>query len=304
MPDNRLLVESSPSPGEKPGFLPQHRLQGGLTFEETTGKNGHLNVRNEDGEMVSIGAKADAAVTNPASAASLIAAVKGLLTLASAALPAGDNNIGNVDVVTSALPTGAATAAKQDTLIAKDFATQTTLAAILAKMIAAPATEATLAAILAKLIASPATEASLAALLTSAGAKADAAVTDPTASAALTQLLKGLLKQLQGSGSGAAPVALTGSIAETPTRPNVTTVSAVVLAANANRKYAYIRNPNPVDVYISKGATAVVGQQRAIPANGGVWTMSAALGNLSTGAIVGVHGATGMTYQLEVIEGV
>lgn len=31
------------------------------------------------------------------------------------ALPAGDNNIGNIDVVSSALPTGAATSAKQDT---------------------------------------------------------------------------------------------------------------------------------------------------------------------------------------------
>ena len=99
-------------------------------------------------------------------------------------------------------------------------------------------------------------------------------------------------------------VVLTGSIAETATRPNVTTTSGVVLAANANRKYALMRNPNPVDVFVSKGATAVVGQQRAIPANGGVWTMSAALGNLSTGAIVAVHGAAGVTYQLEVIEGV
>jgi hypothetical protein len=33
------------------------------------------------------------------------------------ALPAGDNNIGNVDVASSALPTGAATEAKQDTVI-------------------------------------------------------------------------------------------------------------------------------------------------------------------------------------------
>lgn len=31
------------------------------------------------------------------------------------ALPAGDNNIGNIDVVSSALPAGAATSAKQDT---------------------------------------------------------------------------------------------------------------------------------------------------------------------------------------------
>lgn len=44
------------------------------------------------------------------------------------------------DIVTAL--SGIATAAKQDTLIAKDFATQTTLAAVLAKIIAAPATEA------------------------------------------------------------------------------------------------------------------------------------------------------------------
>jgi hypothetical protein len=48
-----------------------------------------------------------------------------------------------------------------------DVATETTVAAILAKIIASPATEATFAAILAKLIASPATEATVAALLTS-----------------------------------------------------------------------------------------------------------------------------------------
>jgi len=40
-----------------------------------------------------------------------------------------------------------ATEAKQDTLIAKDFATQTTLEAVLAKIIAAPSTEATLEAV-------------------------------------------------------------------------------------------------------------------------------------------------------------
>jgi len=45
-------------------------------------------------------------------------------------------------VVDSSLPSGASTSAKQDVLIAKDFATQTTLAAILAKLIAAPSTEA------------------------------------------------------------------------------------------------------------------------------------------------------------------
>ncbi len=65
------------------------------------------------------------------------------------ALPAGNNKIGKVDVEASALPAGAATEAKQDSAISelqnlqgKDFATQATLAAILAKMPAAPATEA------------------------------------------------------------------------------------------------------------------------------------------------------------------
>ncbi|QQE80937.1 hypothetical protein [Alicyclobacillus sp. SO9] len=43
------------------------------------------------------------------------------------------------------------------------------------------------------------------------GAKADAAVTDPTLSASQIALLKGLLSQLQGTGSGAAPVELAGS---------------------------------------------------------------------------------------------
>jgi hypothetical protein len=70
-----------------------------------------------------------------------------------------------------------------DALVAKDFATQTTLAALLAKVIAAPATEAkqdtliakdyatqtTLAALLAKVIAAPATEAKQDDIITAAG---------------------------------------------------------------------------------------------------------------------------------------
>lgn len=54
-----------------------------------------------------LGAIADAAVTNPASSASIVALLKGLLTKWSQALPAGDNNIGNVDVASlPALPAG------------------------------------------------------------------------------------------------------------------------------------------------------------------------------------------------------
>ena len=77
------------------------------------------------------------------------------------------------------LPDGAATEAKQDALLLKDFATELTLKAILAKLITAPSTEAkqdlllskdfatqtTLAQILNKLISTPATEAKQDALL-------------------------------------------------------------------------------------------------------------------------------------------
>jgi hypothetical protein len=47
--------------------------------------------------------------------------------------------------------------------------------------------------------------------ITAMGAKGDAAVTDPTLSASQIALLKGLLKQLQGNGTGAQNVTLTGS---------------------------------------------------------------------------------------------
>jgi len=87
-----------------------------------------------------------------------------------------------------------ATASKQDTLNAKDFATQTTLAAVLAKIITAPATEAkqdtlnakdfatqtTLASILAKLIANPSTEATLLAMNTKVPSQGTAAAAAST----------------------------------------------------------------------------------------------------------------------------
>ncbi len=49
------------------------------------------------------------------------------------------------------------------------------------------------------------------------GAKASGATTDPTAAADAIQLLKGLMKQLQGDGIGAAPVTVSGSLAEAET---------------------------------------------------------------------------------------
>lgn len=129
-----------------------------------------------------------------------------------------------------------ATEAKQDTLIAKDYATQTTLAALLAKFIAAPATEAkqdtgntslstiagmdfatqtTLAAILSKLIAAPATEATI---------------------EAVRVLLAGVLDvQLTGSATGK-------SVSVSQTRPGNTTpytaLDVVGQDAAANMEFA------------------------------------------------------------------
>jgi hypothetical protein len=99
------------------------------------------NVTIADGADVTLGAKADTKVTDPSLSASVIGLLKGVLESSNSintntdgvetlltsikntdgikkitdALPAGDNNIGNVDIVSSVLPTGASTGAKQDT---------------------------------------------------------------------------------------------------------------------------------------------------------------------------------------------
>lgn len=151
-------------------------------------------------------------------------------------------NLGaNNDVVVS----GVSTEAKQDDLITeiqsldgKDYATQTTLAALLAKVIAAPATEAkqdtgntslatiagvdfatqtTLAAILAKLIAAPATEAKQDDIISALG--------------------------------GTSTTGTTSSVGDSAT--NVT-----LLASNANRKGATIYNDSTASLYVKLGATA------------------------------------------------
>jgi hypothetical protein len=159
--------------------------------------------------------------------------------------------------------------------ITADPATQTTSAAILAKLIANPATETTLVSILNKLIANPATEATLGSILTklSSNPATDATLTSILnkliASPATEATLANILTQVtafnvdQGSPSDAAATSVTGAQSEisllkaifnlltgmqqrpgtgTITNPGVTvaTTSAVILAANANRKGATI----------------------------------------------------------------
>lgn len=89
------------------------------------------------------------------------------------------------------------------------------------------------------------------------GAKADAAVTDPTLSASEIALLKGLLKQLQGGGTGALPVSLNGSFAAIKSAPvvgakTVSTTAAELFAGAsrlANRYAMVVYNEASIPVY-------------------------------------------------------
>lgn len=196
---------------------PQYEKPDGSGFEAWKGKDGHGNVRSDDGQIVALGSTTDTSEAN-----TVIGKLTKLLESLPSAMPSEDipylppdlrvalvmpvfggpnPTICPVEVVYSQLPEGAATEAKQDSLAAlvgaiedkldavrvllntlagKDFATQTTLAQILAKMIAAPATEAK--------------QDALAGLV---GALDSAAVSDPAAAGAVIALLKGLLSRLQ-----------------------------------------------------------------------------------------------------------
>lgn len=120
--------------------------------------SGKLDIRASEIEALA-GALTDAAVTDPAASATIIALLKGLLKQHQG----GGSVKDQVDVIDRA-------------------------ARVLGKITA--------------------DDAAIAAL----GALAAAAVIDPAASASVIALLKGLLKQLQGTGTGAAPVQLMGSI--------------------------------------------------------------------------------------------
>jgi hypothetical protein len=152
----------------------------------------------------------------------------------------------------------------------KDFATETTLAAILTKIIAAPATEAkqdtsntALAAVLTALTTdgikkiidavdiSDRAGRALGKVTTddggsaTIGAKADTAITDPTATASQIALLKGLLKQLQGTGTGNQNVYIADTGITLPTDKqgilkSEVTYTATALGANSTYTGSWI----------------------------------------------------------------
>lgn len=105
-----------------------------LQTVDPTSEAARVTLYNSDGTINSAASETTLTATNTKLDA-LFGAVSALLTDA------------ELRATPLALSTGAATSAKQDTLIAKDFATQTTTAAILAKIITSPATEATISSI-------------------------------------------------------------------------------------------------------------------------------------------------------------
>jgi len=169
--------------------------------------------------------------------------------------PVAVNDSGHVQsvVLSSALPSGAATQTTLAAVLAKlsaDPATQTTLAAILAKIIAAPATEAkqdtlighvdgvesALASILAKLIAAPATEAKQTALAELIG-EVQASPTENT----LLARIKALETKIDAIIAGTTPatVQLSGSNAPKSGQKNVTTAGTRV-ALGSDQEYKKI----------------------------------------------------------------
>jgi len=83
------------------------------------------------------------------------------------------------------------------------------------------------------------------------------------------------------------------------TTPTINNVSSVVLAANTNRKYAYVFNQTGVVIYLKLGATAVIGEGIRLVNNSMFEILDS---NLWTGTITAIKsGATGVA--LDIFEG-
>lgn len=82
------------------------------------------------------------------------------------------------------------------------------------------------------------------------------------------------------------------SIAPVHTEASVTTSSSEVLAANANRKYVRLQSDTTTALFLKLGAEAVVDEGVKLT-NTQFFEISAAKGNLFTGAIYAIHGGSG-----------
>lgn len=134
----------------------------------------------------------------------------------------------------------------------------------------------------------------------SVGAKADAAVTDPTVTASVVAILKGLLKQAQ-NGTGKAPIIdQTETLNTAPATRIVTlTETPIALTAKSNLKQITIRN---IDLVIR----ARIGETGMTPANGkGIALEPGAIYQevFDPGTAVSIYGRSeGASVQVEVYE--
>lgn len=82
-------------------------------------------------------------------------------------------------------------------------------------------------------------------------------------------------------------VRVSGAAYSTPTHAAVTVgaTTTAALAANALRKYALFVNDSDEVVYLMLGAPAALNQGLRLNAGGGVYEMSALVGNLYAGAV-------------------
>lgn len=113
-------------------------------------------------------------------------------------------------------------------------------------------------------------------------------IVTPYLSPGLTRVaITSAVTTIESSGDGAFATLASGPV-------NVTAVSAVVLAANAGRKFLLLQNVSDTDIWLNIGAAAVVdGGMAKLVARRGSLVMSRKLGNLNTGAVHAIHAGVG-----------
>lgn len=100
-----------------------------------------------------------------------------------------------------------------------------------------------------------------------------------------TLITRAAIADIQQTSSSNTPVITS----VTETAPSVTTTSSTILAANFNRKEALIINTGTVDVFLSRGGTAVVGRGIVLKAGGSAYEINGS--NLYRGAINAISSA-------------
>jgi len=111
-------------------------------------------------------------------------------------------------------------------------------------------------------------------LITDLGVKADAAVIDPTASASVIAALKGAIKQLQGDGSGYAPVSLATSLSSEYDTINVDKMSKGSVTTAHNAISASVAEASCTAIDCRGFNSIIVKMVVASIAGGGTWTGS------------------------------